>query len=151
MCSIFMERRMRLWAPLCRQHRHHWTKRVVFNVVFGVLLFMALVGMVTLPDAWGMSEAEKHTFKTWSGTGLLVLAAAWLLANMVISRFMICATRITVDDMELRGVHEGFVAALADQQGAQGPYTGIPEILPVYGDDGHFFDPKTRKRPDAAE
>jgi hypothetical protein len=148
MLSIVLQQRMKLWAPMCRQHRHHWLKRLAFNLIACVVVVGALAGMAALPDAWGLSQSEKESFRRWSGVGMAVLLTAWLIANVVIHQFMIRPARITDDDMELKGVHESFQAALVSwrigDEAADGRETS-PRVPPG-GESGEFYDPNARKQ-----
>jgi hypothetical protein len=146
--ALILEKRMKLRAPMCRAHQNHWMKRLIFNLIFGVVVLCSFVSIFVVPSALGLGRGQEDAIVGWICGGTLVLLLGWLVANIIIEQFMIRPEEITDRDMRLKGVHESFREALANwrigEEGT-GPREALPEVLPAE-DRGQFYDPNARKQ-----
>jgi hypothetical protein len=123
--GMILKKRMKLLAPMCEQHRSHWFRQVIFNfIALAAFPLMIVVGVFALPLPESPMGEEEQAFGRMVCFLTVVLLLAWVIVNVVVSRFLIHPTVITDRDMELSGVHDSFVEALTRWRARETPERG---------------------------
>jgi len=114
--TIVLTKRMRVYVPLCEEHRGYFRQRkLISNLIL-------LAGLGALASGIGVAIAFSGPGNDWAiafgfgGFGVLVVA---LIVAAVFTSQGVRATEITDYEVRLSGVSEGFADALRDQRRAQ--------------------------------
>jgi hypothetical protein len=106
---------MTVHAPLCDEHRYHWTWRGLF--IWLGFAFFALLGILCLV-ALAAQERQRGAFPI---AGLLCFGTAmgglaWLIAAAIIQQVGIRPTEITDRSITLANVSPSFVRAVREER-----------------------------------
>ena len=142
-CALAMTLRMRVWVPLCDEHKNYWKWRSVY-IAGGTILFLILGGallafMVTRPAGQETSDL----------IGLVcvlpgAIALVWLISAAIIQSTMIRPSEITTDSIRLGRVAREFVAAV-EHGDAAGDREHWRESRRSSRQPDEFFDPKKER------
>src|SRR5262249_31295650 len=113
--SLILTKQVRIFAPLCEQHKNHWKLRNRFLPVGLILLPLLLLaqffGAGLLYEATGINAIFIVFFGGW-----LLLAVSWLAVSIYLACTRIHPTEITDHSITLRGVSQAFVDAMNFQR-----------------------------------
>jgi hypothetical protein len=115
--AMILTKRMTIYAPLCDDHRYHWTWRSCF-IWFGFAL-LVLLGIFAI---FFLSTQEKQGGGGIQIGGLvcfgtIIAGAVWLFSAAIIHHVGIRAAEITDMSISLTNVSRDFVEALRDERG----------------------------------
>jgi hypothetical protein len=110
--AICLTKRMTVYAPLCHDHRNHWTWRAWF--LWGGLLFFAVLGVtaIALLTATGPRQRQLEVIGGLLCAGTAVAGLSWLVAAVILQNVGIHPTQITDRALTLTNVAPAFVEAL---------------------------------------
>ena len=117
--AMILTKRMTVYAPLCEEHKGMFMKRALLTALLIVLSLGALAVGIAAPIAL---EGPAGRAPDWAGFTILggaVMMLVLLIAAAIVSKGGIGPNEITDRDIQLKGVHEDFVAALKDQRRAE--------------------------------
>jgi hypothetical protein len=111
--ALILTKRMSVRIPLCPEHKGHWTKRVLINL----LCFLGILGFLGLAIAASSSDDVSSAIATACWIVVLVGFVAWLILAIVLQYTAIRPTEITDRSITLTGVSPGYVEALREERG----------------------------------
>lgn len=112
--AMILTKRATLQAPLCDEHKNHWSKRMLIGFGSFVLLVLFIIGEVVV-----MSNASRQIQDSMGGFAFLagaVAVLAWLILLVTLSGTAIRPNEITDRDLVLAGVSPAFIDALEEAQ-----------------------------------
>jgi hypothetical protein len=123
--SLILEKRCRLVAPFCEQHRGHWSVRSLW--LWGIFMTAFAIGVagIAMVAALPAGRSGGDIFGVTCPLSLVILLG-WLITAAVLHETSIHATEITDYGMTLACVSERFLNALYQQQRAN-PYARLEE------------------------
>jgi len=117
--AMILTKRMSVYAPLCDEHKGMFTRRALLTALLVVLSLGSLAVGIAVPiilEGPGGRAPDWAGFTILAGAGLMLVL---LIAAAIVSKGGIGPNEITDRDIQLKGVHEYFVAALKAQRRAE--------------------------------
>ncbi len=112
--AAIMTKKMLVEAPMCDQHRNHWSKRTMWILVtLGIAGLIGAAGIAFLADQNGQADGDVIGGVCFGGVLALL---AWLVVVIVCQSSMIRAKEITEEAITLTKVHPHFADALEDDR-----------------------------------
>jgi hypothetical protein len=139
-CALAMTLRMRVWVPLCDEHKNYWKWRSIY-IAGGTVCFLILGGALL---AFIVSRPAGQETSDLIGLVCVLpgaIALVWLISAAIIQSMMIRPSEITTDSIRLGRVAEEFVAAVEHSDTA-GDREHWRESRRSSGRSDEFFDPK---------
>ena len=115
--AIVLRKTYTVAVPLCAEHKGHWTKRLLLNLlgVFGLLGGGIALGVLF----FALGDSDPANRETYAGVGVLTIIGgilACLVLVVITSTTAIRTTEITDRGIRLAGVGKEFVAAYEEQE-----------------------------------
>jgi hypothetical protein len=110
--AVILTKRATLEAPLCNDHKNHWSNRMIIGFGSFVLLLVVVIGIIVL-----MAEASPEVQNALGGIavlGCLAAGLAWLVLLAVLASTAIRPAEITDTNLLLDGVAPAFSDAFEE-------------------------------------
>jgi hypothetical protein len=145
--AMILTKRARLQAPLCDEHKNHWSNRLLIGFGSFALLMLLVIAVIAL-----MSNASRDVQNSLGGIavlGCLAAGLAWLVLLAVLGSTAIRPAEITDTDLLLDGVSPTFVDAFEEAQRER--QVRLWEIRHGRHDDDDEYVPRPVRPADAIE
>jgi hypothetical protein len=111
--SFALAKRMTIFAPFCHDHRNHWrTRSLIVNLWLLAILLFGLALIIRSVNIDRRGPPGSWTGMAWAGMAAAFLV--WLIVAAILQGTSIRPTEITNNSLTLKGVNNGFIAALQE-------------------------------------